>query len=197
MLSKVSRSVAPLALVALLASCNSNTTLSDAAPKGPMEMTQQAAAPVNAVIVQTTCPQIFMRDATAYHREYVKGGQDDPAKLIYQASFGETTRSCSTDGVNMTISVMAQGRIIVGPAGKPGSFNLPVRVSVTETSQVTQQESQIYSQFVRYPVSVTPDAPSSQFLFQKTDVTIPAGSAQNAKIYLSFESGPEAKAKRK
>ena len=92
---------------------------------------------------------------------------------------------------------MAQGRIIVGPAGKPGSFNLPVRVSVTETSQVTQQESQIYSQFVRYPVSVTPDAPSSQFLFQKTDVTIPAGSAQNAKVYLSFETGPEAKAKRK
>ena len=195
MLSKVSRSVAPLALLGLLASCNSGTSLSDAAPKGPMEMTQQAAAPVNAMVVQASCPQVFIRDNNAFHREYLKGGQDDPAKLVYQASFGETTRSCGTDGVNMVITVMAQGRIIVGPAGKPGAFDLPVRVSVSETSQVTQTEEQIYSQFVRFPVSVTPDAPSGQFLFQKADVTIPAASARNAKLYLSFETATAGKRK--
>lgn len=195
MLSKVSRCVAPLALLGLLAGCNSGTTLTDAAPKGPAEMTQQAAAPVNAVIVQASCPQVFIRDTAAYHREYLKGGQDDPAKLVYQASFGETTRTCRTDGVNLTISVMAQGRLVVGPAGKPGAFNLPVRVSVTETSQMTQTEDAIYSQFVRFPVSV--DGASGQFVFQKDDVTIPTASAQNAKLYLSFETGPEAKGKRK
>lgn len=184
---KISRAVVPLSLLGFLAGCNSSSSLSEAAPQA------QAGA---AVVVQATCPQIFLRDSTASHREYLKGGQGDPEKLVYQASFADTTRSCSTNGDQLTISVMAQGRVVAGAAGKAGAVSLPVRVEVTETG-MQQVEQSIYAQNLRYPAEIPADSLSAQFLFSKTDVVIPASAAQNAKIYIGFDAGPQPKDKKR
>ncbi|MCX8996397.1 hypothetical protein NOF55_15740 [Rhizobiaceae bacterium BDR2-2] len=175
-------------LLGLLAGCNSSSSLSDTAPQGQASDLRQGAS-VNSVVVQATCPQIFMRDATASHRVYARGGDGDPTKLVYQAAFADTTRSCTTDGNQMTINVLAQGRIVAGPAGSASTVSLPVRITVTETNAM-QLEEQIYSQLVSYPAAIPADSLSGQFLFQKPDVTIPASSAQNAKVYIGFDSGP-------
>lgn len=184
---KVSRAVVPLLLPGLLAGCNSSSSLSEAAPRA------QAGT---SVVVQAICPQIYLRDSTASHREYLKGGKDDPEKLVYQASFADTTRSCTTNGDQITISVMAQGRVVAGAAGKAGTVSLPVRVEVTETS-MQQVEQSIYAQNLRYPAEIPADSLSAQFLFSKTDVVIPASAAQNAKVYIGFDAGPLPKEKKR
>lgn len=195
MLFKVSRAVVSLSLLGLLAGCTSSSGLSDAAPKAQTPLPPNASA-VNAAVVQASCPQIYLRDGTAYHRAYAKGGENDPAKLIYQASFADTTRTCTTDGNQLTINVMAQGRIIAGPLGKAGGVTLPVRVTVTETNQM-QQEQQIYTQLVSFPVEIPADSLAGQFLFNKTDVSIPAAAGQNAKVYIAFDTAPPATGKKK
>lgn len=189
MLSKVSRAVVPLTLLGLLAGCNSSSTLSDTAPQ------PQAAQQAAGVVVQASCPQIFMRDGTAYHRVYARGGEGDPSKLIYQASFADTTRSCTTDGSQLTVNVMAHGRVVAGPAGQAGTVSLPVRITVTETNPL-QQEEQIYSQVVQYPAAIPADSLSAQFLFNKADVSIPAAAARNAKVYIGFDAAPAGSARR-
>lgn len=194
MLSKVSHAVVSLTLLGLLAGCNSTSSLSDATPQ-PQAPGAPQGSYINAAVVQASCPQIYMRDGSAYHRVYA-GGENDPSKLVYQASFADTTRSCSTDGNNLTINVFAQGRIVAGPLGKGGGVTLPVRVTVTETNAM-QKEEQIYSQLVQYPVNIPGDTLSSQFLFNKADVSIPTSSAQNAKVYISFDAAPQAKPKGK
>lgn len=195
MLSKVSRAVLPLTLLGLLAGCNSSSSLSDASPQ-PGTPAPASGSATNAVVVQATCPQIFLRDSTAFHRVYAKGGENDPTKLIHQVAFADTTRSCATDGNQLTVTVMAQGRVVAGPLGKPGSVTVPVRVTVTETNAM-QQEEQIYSQLVQYPVEIPADSLSGQFLFTKADVTIPVASAQNAKVYIGFDAAPQPKGRRK
>ena len=188
--SKASRAIVPFMLVGALAGCNSSSTLSDAAPStGPTG----AAAPL---VVQATCPQVLLRDGTAFHRVYAGGAagsaDGDPDKLIYQASFAEMTRSCTTNGENLTINVMAQGRILAGPAGKGGPVTLPVRVTVMETTSMQEQQS-IYDQHVRFPVEIPADTLSGQFLFTKADVTIPVSSARNATVFIGFEDAAPAK----
>lgn len=177
----------PFTLLGLMAGCTSSSGLTDASPKPQTG---------NPVVVQATCPQIFMRDSGAYHRVYAGGATDDQSKLVYQASFADTTRSCTTNGEQLTVNVMAQGRVVAGPAGKGGPVSLPVRITVTETN-AQQQEVEIYSQAVSYPVNIPADTLSSQFLFQKADVNIPVSSAQNAKVYLAFDTAAPAKGKAK
>ena len=46
------------------------------------------------------CPRVTLKEDTGYINNYVKGGEDDPAKLTYQASISEVTRSCSRAGWN-------------------------------------------------------------------------------------------------
>jgi hypothetical protein len=147
-----------------------------------------AAAPA---VVQAYCPQVVMLEQNAVYRVYANGAKDDPSKLLYQASFNDVTRQCTANETTMTINVVAQGRIVQGPAGTPGSVTLPVSVEVVDGDNV------IYSQKVAFPVNMT--AGGSQFIFSKADVQIPnsqGGASRFTRVRLGFESVPVKKGKR-
>ncbi len=61
------------------------------------------------------------RKTPAYFNTYAKGGEDDPAKLIYQASISDVTRSCSRATGMLTMNVAVAGRVVPGPAGASGT----------------------------------------------------------------------------
>ncbi len=177
------------ALLALAGCQSAGTTTAPAASGGlvaPAGTAPSTPAGDQAKVVSGVCPQVSLREGTAYLRKYVGKAKDEPEKLIVQASLAETTRQCTTsDGGTLSISVMAQGRLVAGPSGKAGSnYVLPIRVAVIDGDKT------VYSELVKMNAQLPPGQPSGQFLFQKAGITVPTTIGGTAQIVLGFDEGP-------
>ncbi|KGF67751.1 lipoprotein [Hoeflea sp. BAL378] len=177
------RFVPALLGAALIAGC---TSADPRAVLNPGAGGQQAAIdPVtNSEVIQGTCPQVVLREGTAYYRQFAKGGDGDPAKIMHQASISDTTRQCRISGDQMIITVAVSGRVVTGPAGKAGTVEVPVRVAVIEGENV------LYSDLQKHPVTLLEGMPAEQFIFTNSSVTFPAASARSVKLYVGFDPGP-------
>lgn len=179
----------PLALLPLLAGCNS------ASPTSGLSLGQsatQVAQPVTPV-VQAYCPQVVMLEETAIRNSYVGNAKDDASKLIYRAALSEATRACTANDTTLTIHVQAQGRIVLGPAGKPGRITLPVNVEVLDGDKV------VYSQTSNIQVDV-PAEGVAQFLFDKPDVSVPnqmGGVSRFTRVRIGFDDAAVKKSSRR
>lgn len=177
----VSRRILAASLLVVLSGCNAGNpggVLGSAADK-PAATPAASQAPA----VQGYCPVIALRDGTAYHRVYAKGAKDDPAKVVYQASLADTTRSCVRSETALTITAMVQGRLVAGPEGKAGQVMLPIRVAVTDGDEV------LYSELTQFPVTLADVAQATQFVFTK-DVPVPADVGTLVKVHIGFDEGP-------
>jgi hypothetical protein len=151
-------------------------------------------APANAsqtpVVVQGQCPQIYLREGTAVFREYVRGvkkgpdGSADPSKLVFQATLERTTRQCFQTDQGLRMTVVVQGRIIPGPAGKAGTYTLPIRVAATDG------DATLYSELTKFPVTVPDNLGATQFLFTKDDVIISQGATGLTRLFAGIDEGP-------
>lgn len=177
---------AALALTGCTSTSTSSAPASTAASGTAAPATETAAAAAGQPKVLTgVCPQVSLREGTAYLRKYAGGAKDDPDKLVIQASLAQTTRQCTTNDSGMlTIAVMAQGRLVAGPMGKSATYTLPIRVAVVEGDKT------LYSELVKLDASLPPGQPSGQFLFSKNDVSVPAGISGTAQVFLGFDEGP-------
>lgn len=183
------RGVALAAVLLAVAGCNTPTTTPfDKGNKAPGMEKPSTAQGAPAPVVTGTCPQIALREGTAFLR---KGGTGkngepgDPAKLQYQASLADTTRQCTMDETGATkVMVQAQGRLVLGPSGKAGKFTLPIRVAVVDGDQT------VYSELVKFNVELAAGQPSGQFLFQKDGIVLPAGTGATARVFMGFDEGP-------
>jgi hypothetical protein len=133
------------------------------------------------------CPPVMLRDGTAYFNTYAKGGQDDPAKLRYQASIMDVTRTCSSAGGAMTMNVAVAGKIVPGPAGAPGSVTMPIRIVVLRGEEV------LYSQLHKYQVAVGNAASATQFVFNDPNVSFPSPTGRDVQIFAGYDEGPPKK----
>lgn len=185
-----SRSVTALSLLAVLSACSSTDT------KGALNITPNTKASANteqAGVVEGNCPKIVLREGTAYHDVYARGaktmpdGSKDQKKLKYQASISATTRECRITDNGMVITVQAAGVLVEGPAGGKGNVKLPIRVAVVD------DKSLLYSQLTQFETSLPTDRVSTQFIFSKNDVTVPAGLSSLTTIFIGFDNGPAKK----
>lgn len=183
------RGAALSAVLLAVAGCNTPTTSPfDHGTKAPGMEKLSTAKGAPAPVVTGTCPQVSLREGTAFLRKGGKakaGAADDPSKLQYQASLADTTRQCTVDESGATkVMVQAQGRLVLGPQGKGSKFVLPVRVAVVDGDQT------VYSELVKFNVDLPAGQPSGQFLFQKDGVVLPAGTSATARVFLGFDEGP-------
>lgn len=170
----------PLALLAILAGCNSSSPVSGLS----LGSSAQPAAATGPVVVQAYCPQVGMLEQSAIKNAYAGNAKDDPAKLIYRASLSEATRACTANDTTLTIRVQAQGRVVIGPAGKPGRISLPINVEV-----IGEGDKVLYSQTQSTVVDV-PAEGVAQFLFDKADVSIPnqmGGVSTFTRVRIGFD----------
>jgi hypothetical protein len=181
---KISSRLLGISLLVVIAGCNKTDT------GGAIDAGGGATAPTPAVI-QGTCPQVYLLDGTANYRTYAKGAKDDPTKIVYQASLADTTRQCVQNESQLVMTVVVQGRVVSGPAGGAGSVNLPIRVAATDGKNT------LYSELTQYPVEVPAGVGTSQFIFTKTNVALPGGAGDFAKVYVGFDEGPVAGKKKK
>jgi len=78
------------------------------------------------------CPEVKIRSGAATLMIGSKPGEGEPSALDvrYQGSIIRTARECHLNGGNLTMKVGIEGRIITGPAGGPGSVEVPIRIAV-------------------------------------------------------------------
>lgn len=98
------------------------TTANAAAPQGPE------------VDTDVPCPDVQIRHgaATLVIGKNPKDQQPSPLEVRYQGSIIRTARECHVAAGTMTMKVGIEGRIITGPAGGPGTVEVPLRVAVVE-----------------------------------------------------------------
>jgi hypothetical protein len=130
------------------------------------------------------CPQVTLRSGTASFNTYAKGGKDDPAKIVYQASIADVTRKCSYTDTSIGMTVAVAGRVVPGPQGKAGTITMPIRVAVVQGDQT------IYSKLFKHPVQVSDTAGATQFVFTDSEITIPGPVQQNVQVFAGFDEGP-------
>lgn len=91
-------------------------------------------ANANADANDVECPNVSVRNGAGTLLVGSKPGETEPAALDvrYQGSLIRTARECHVNAGIMTIKVGIEGRIITGPAGGPGTVDVPMRIAVVQ-----------------------------------------------------------------
>ena len=80
------------------------------------------------------CPEVQVRPGAATLMIGSKPGAGEPAALdvSYQGSILRTARECHVSAGIMAMKVGIEGRVITGPAGIPGTVDVPLRVAIVQ-----------------------------------------------------------------
>ncbi len=185
-----------------LAACGSSSLLSTS----PLDMFSSSSKATNAnagaaatAAAPTTddleCPSVDTRTGAA---TLVIGKPGDPAPsaldVRYQGTIIRTARECQVNAGVMTMKVGVEGRIITGPAGTPGTVDVPLRIAVVQegTSPKT-----IVSKLARVPVTVNSAVDRVLFTHVDSEITFPLpqplGLIDSYIVYVGFDpvSQPE------
>lgn len=155
-------------------------------PKDPKQIAEEEGK-ILASELLAYCPNVTLRDGTAFFNSYAKGGQDDPAKLTYQSAITDATRNCTRTDTTMSINVGVAGKVVTGPAGGPGTVNMPIRIAVIRGEEV------LYSQLHKNAVQVTDPSMATQWVFTVPNITIPKPTARDVQIFVGYDEGPQKK----
>jgi hypothetical protein len=130
------------------------------------------------------CPELRILGGAEVLRRYESGHEDDPASVIWQASFGNTAREClyNPDG-SLTLRVGVSGRVIAGPKGAAGEVPVPFKIAI-----VKYRESVLATEAYTVTVAVPPTGSSTFTEVHEINVPSP-GSDRDYIIYVGFEVG--------
>jgi hypothetical protein len=130
------------------------------------------------------CPEVTIADAGAALRV---GGPDNPS-VRYQFNIGDTARECDPAGPSQAaLKIGVKGAVVIGPAGSPGTFNAPLRITVTRDSDKTD----VFSQTYRVEAS-TDGVTAGAFRVVTDPIMLPMSTLQLSDVYsisVGFEGG--------
>jgi hypothetical protein len=130
------------------------------------------------------CPQVVLREGTAFFTTYEKGGEGDQARAIYQASISTVTRSCKRENGNVVMTVAAAGKVVPGPKANGSTISLPIRVAISEGGNV------LYSQLQQFQVTITAGQAATQFVFNDPNAAVPEAQVRAVQVFVGFDEGP-------
>jgi hypothetical protein len=130
------------------------------------------------------CPDVSVSDGGAALRV---GGADN-ASVRYQFSIGDTARQCDPAGPGQAaIKVGVAGQVVMGPAGAPGAFSAPIRITITQIGN----DKPVFSQTYRAEAT-TDGVRAGQFRIVTDPIAVPMTTLQLADVYsitVGFENG--------
>ena len=129
--------------------------------------TAPSAAPVGGLQASASCPEVVVLEGTAAQRVFA--GAESSENLRYQFSIGDVARECYVQGNQLTIKVGIEGRVLLGPAGSPGNFTVPIRIAVL--SEKTQEP--VTSKIYRIPATIAPGQSATNFSFLVDPLVVP------------------------
>jgi hypothetical protein len=135
------------------------------------------------------CPGVEYRQGASSWAVNGPSTENSALSLRYQASFLQTARECILVGDNLTIKVGVQGRIVVGPAGSPGTINVPLRYALVREGL---QPKTLWTKLFMVPVTIPTGELNLPWLHVEEEMTVPRPSAQELEayvIYVGFDPG--------
>jgi len=137
------------------------------------------------------CPEIDIAEGGASYRV----GGAESASVRYQFNIGDIARECDPAGPRQaSIKIGVAGNLVVGPAGSPGTYSVPLQITVIEDAD----KKPVYSKI--YKIEATADATNSgQFRIVADPIVVPMPTLQLASVYsvtIGFEGGKSAPAPR-
>ena len=146
------------------------------------------------------CPDVQVRTGASTLIVGRTAGQERPAPLDvrYQGSVVRMARECHVFAGAMHIKVGIEGRVITGPAGVPGTVDVPLRVAVVHNSinPVT-----VSTELAQIPVTINNTVDQVTFTHVYPDVSFPLphplGVIDSYVIYVGFDPMAVQPAKKK
>lgn len=129
------------------------------------------------------CPSVEYRQGAATMAINAPGAENTALSLRYQASFTQNARECILRGNDLIIKVGVQGRIVVGPAGAPGSINIPLRYALVREG-ITPKT--LWTKLFTVPVAIPPNESNVPWLHVEEEMTVPRPSADELEAYVIY-----------
>jgi hypothetical protein len=136
------------------------------------------------------CPEVTVRIGASTLLIGSKPGQGEPNPLDvrYQGSIVRTARECHVNAGIVTMKVGIEGRIITGPAGIPGTVDVPLRIAVVQEGPTPKA---VASKFARETVTVANAVDRVTFTHIDPDVSFPVpsppGLIDSYVVYVGFD----------
>ncbi len=184
-----------MALALALGGCGSTSSLLKSSPLDLFSSSSKATndtPPAAGVITadDIDCPEVQVRTGAATLMIGSKPGEGEPSALDvrYQGSIIRTARECHINAGMMTMKVGIEGRIITGPAGGPGTADVPLRIAVVQEGVAPKA---VASKFGRETVVVNNAVDRVTFTHIDPDITFPLpqplGLIDYYVVYVGFD----------
>ena len=119
------------------------------------------------------CPTVEVLDGTASYRTYA-GTDQTNASVRYQFSMGEVARDCTRSGKDLLLKVGVAGRVLLGPAGSPGAFTVPVRIAVRRDADGKAVAAKLF----QVPATIQAGSNATDFQVVSDPIKVPLVSSQ-------------------
>jgi hypothetical protein len=134
------------------------------------------------------CPTVDIQDGAASLRV---GGAEN-VSVRYQFDISQTARECAPQhDNNFSLTVGVSGHLLIGPAGTPGVYSAPLRVTVRREADQQPAYSKVYKL-----EADTAGAAETLFQFVSEPIVLPMTRTELADDYsiiIGFDNGPAAK----
>lgn len=145
------------------------------------------AATTGAAAALDTCPNVDIRHGAGTIAINTNARDPQAMQLRYQISVAQTARECANVAGNLQIKVGLQGRVVLGPAGTPGTIEIPVRYALVEDGP---QPKTVYSNLYRIPVTIGEGQLNAAFTHIEEAMSVPMpspGVFDRYVIYVGFD----------
>ena len=103
--------------------------------------------------------------------------------MRYQGTIGEMARECKVENGIVTMKVGIQGRILLGPAGSPGTVDVPLRYAVVREGP---EPKFIWSKFYKILVAIPEGKTNVAFTHIDEAITFPQPSPDEMNSYIVY-----------
>lgn len=156
----------------LLAGCSGSETSGVGATFGNLLAFNSTTAPAPAAAVaeapkNLVCPGIEVKEGGAALRVYAAGRESRSVR--HQFALGELARECSVVGNQLVMKVGVEGKVLLGPAGSPSSFSVPVTIAIMAEASGKAVVSRNY----KASASIPQGQSISSFTIVSEDIAVP------------------------
>lgn len=186
--SRPGRPAVLLASLALLAGCGSLSAPAPTFSSWFRSMSPQQEPNASALAQpEFECPGVTIRQGAATYSVATNPKEPTALNLRYQIGIGETARECRLVGGVVTMRVGIEGRVVLGPAGGPGSVEVPIRFAVVEEGG---EPKTIMTKLQRVPVTIPDNQPHVTFTHIEDGLSFPmprGGLIDYYVLYIGFD----------
>jgi hypothetical protein len=150
---------------------------------GDPGQTLQTSPTATSASVDFNCPGIDYRQGAATLTVNDNKSDNSALNLKYQASFVKTARECDVHGENVTMRVGVQGRVVVGPAGGPGTVTVPLRYALVKEGIEPQV---LWTKLFVLNVAVPSTQLNVPFTHVEEEMTIPIPPPNELSAYVIY-----------